>query len=44
MDNFITKRLDIKYFFFIALGIGLLYCYLFTSRPRIVFEHQILII
>ena len=30
MDNFITKRLDIKYFY--CLGAGLLYCYLFTDH------------
>ena len=38
MDNFIKKRIDIK-IFFIALGIGLFYCYLFTPRPKIIFEH-----
>lgn len=37
MDYF-KKRIDIK-IFFIALGCGLLYCYLFTPRPKIIFAH-----
>ena len=38
MFEFINKRIDPK-IFLLSLGIGLLYCYLITPIPKIVFEH-----